>query len=155
MPQQLLVFELDERNFAINVDSVIRAIRAVEVTPLPQAPQAVLGVINVQGQVVPVYDLRQRFGLPVRPVSINDQMIIANAGNRSVAIVVNEVHGIVEYDQSQIVQAEQIVPGVEWIEGLLKMNEKLVVIHDLETFLSSGEQEVLDIALKRMWDVGK
>lgn len=152
VPRQLLIFSLDERNLAIHVDSVVRVVRAVAVTLLPHAPNAVMGVINLQGEVVPVYDLRQRFGLTVRAIGISDQMVIADAGKRRVTIVVNEVRGVVECDQDQITQAEQVVPGVAWVKGLLKLDENLVVIHDLETFLSPTEQAELDLALKRMWD---
>jgi chemotaxis signal transduction protein len=60
----LVVFTLDEQRYALHLDAVKRIVRAVEVTPLPKAPQIVLGVVNVQGKVIPVMNLRSRFSLP-------------------------------------------------------------------------------------------
>ena len=60
-PDQIVVFALDEPRYALPLSAVERVVRAVEITPLPKAPEIVLGVINMQGQVVPAVDIRKRF----------------------------------------------------------------------------------------------
>jgi purine-binding chemotaxis protein CheW len=65
---QLVVFALDEQRYALRLTAVERIVRAVEVTPLPKAPQIVLGVIDAQGRIIPVVDVRQRFRLTEREV---------------------------------------------------------------------------------------
>ncbi len=79
LSDQYVVFGLDEHSFALRLSAVVRVVRAVEVTPLPRAPEIVLGVINVQGRITPVFDVRKRFRLPAREISLSDQFIIARA----------------------------------------------------------------------------
>jgi purine-binding chemotaxis protein CheW len=68
----------------------------VEVTPLPMAPEVVLGVIDAQGNIIAVVSMRKRFGIAEPETRLSDQLIVADAGTRSVARVVNSVTGIVE-----------------------------------------------------------
>jgi len=79
---QLVVFTLDDRRYGLALSAVERAVRMVDVTPLPQAPQIVLGVVNVQGRVVPVVNLRRRFRLPERDFALADQLLIARTARR-------------------------------------------------------------------------
>jgi purine-binding chemotaxis protein CheW len=69
----LVVFTLDARRYAVPLSTVERIIRAVEITPLPQAPEIVLGVINVQGRIIPVVNTRKRFRLPECDIRLSDQ----------------------------------------------------------------------------------
>ena len=74
---QLVVFTMDEQRYALQLAAVERVVRMVEVTPLPQAPQIVLGVINAQGRIIPVVDIRRRFRLPARDIRLSDHLLIA------------------------------------------------------------------------------
>src|SRR5581483_884088 len=91
----LVVFTLANEKWALPASVVQRAVRAVEITPCPDAPDVVLGVINVHGRIIPVFDLRRRFGLPLRELSIDDHIIIANAqrGNPGRCSVRNDAAG--------------------------------------------------------------
>jgi len=127
---------------------VERIIHAVEITPLPKTPEIVSGVINVHGDVIPVVDVRQRFGLPERETALSDQIVIAHTGTRPVAFLVNAVESVTERSQDEIIAAEKIVPGIEYVEGVCKLEDGLVFIHDLDTFLSLEEGKALDEDLK-------
>ena len=87
---QLVVFLLNEQRYALYLPVVERVVSAVEVTPLPKAPDIVLGVINMQGKVIPVVNIRRRFGLPERQIDLSDQFIIANTTKRPVVLVASE-----------------------------------------------------------------
>jgi purine-binding chemotaxis protein CheW len=87
--QHLVVLALDEQRLAVPLATVDRIVRAVEVTPLPGAPQVVLGVINVQGAVLPVINLRRRCRLPEREIETTDMLVIAHTTRRSVALLVD------------------------------------------------------------------
>src|ERR1700712_4788121 len=89
-PQPLIVFRLDDNRYGLRADAVERVVRTVEITPLPKAPPTVLGVINAEGQVIPVFDMRRRFQLPERMPDLSDHLIIARAGGRRVALAVDE-----------------------------------------------------------------
>ncbi|MBI4530070.1 MAG: chemotaxis protein CheW, partial [Candidatus Latescibacteria bacterium] len=79
---QLVVFTLDEQRYALHLSAVERVVCSVEVTPLPKAPEVVLGVINVQGQVLPVVNIRKRFQLPERGITLTDHFIVAQTARR-------------------------------------------------------------------------
>jgi purine-binding chemotaxis protein CheW len=80
---QYVVFTLDEQRYALYLHAVVRVVRIVEITPLPQTPEVIRGVVNVQGQVIPVVDIRKRFQLPEREPELGDQLIIANTACRA------------------------------------------------------------------------
>lgn len=115
----------------------------VEITPLPKVPDIVIGVVNVQGRVVPVFNIRKRFRLPEREVAITDQLVLAHTAARLVALIADAVTGIVECQPEDIAAAESILPGMEYVAGVLKLKDGMVLIHDLDTFLSLEEEQAL------------
>jgi purine-binding chemotaxis protein CheW len=146
---QLVVFRMDEQRYALPLAAVTRIIRAVEVTPLPGAPPVVLGVINMGGDVLPVLNMRRRFRLPEQEISPADQFLLAQTARRAVALAVNEAEGVIERQQSEIIGSAQIVPGLEQFQGVLKLDDGLVLIHDLEKFLVLDEARALDKAMSQ------
>jgi purine-binding chemotaxis protein CheW len=147
---KLVTFSLDDRAFALYVSAVQRIIRVVEVTPLPRAPDIVVGIINMQGTVIPVFDIRIRFQLPAREVQLNDQMIIATTTMRTIALITDSVNDVIEIPEEKIIAAEQILPELEYVEGVAKTEGGMVLIHDLEKFLFRHEEKALDEALEAL-----
>jgi len=143
-PSQVVVFALDERRFALRLSSVERAVRAVEVTPLPKAPAVILGVIDVQGSIIPVFDVRRRFRLPDKAVGLDDHIIIVHTAQRSVALVVDSVAGVMEFAEEEAVPPQAIVPGIEYVAGIVKRPDGMVFIHDLDQFLAMDEARQLE-----------
>jgi len=148
---QLVVFRLDEQRYALTLAVFERVVRAAEVTPLPKAPTIVLGVIDLEGRVLPVLDVRQRFRLPEREIGAADQFLIAQTEWewRTVVLAVDEVQGVIERSPTEIIGTARIVPGLEQIEGVIKLDDGLVFIHDLESFLSLDEARSLDEAMSQ------
>lgn len=144
---RLVVFRLDQRRYALPLTAVERVVRAVDVTPLPRAPAIVLGAINVQGRVLPVLNVRRRFLMPDREVSPADWFLLAHTARHTVALVVDESEGVIERPSAEIVTSTQIVPGVEDFPGVVRLDDGLVLIHDLERFLSLDEARALDKAM--------
>ena len=144
---QYLVFSLDGQSFALRLSAVERVMRAAEVTPLPGAPEVVIGVINVRGQVLPVFDTRRRLRMPAREIDPGDQLVVARARSRAVALLVDAVGDIHEAAGREVVAAGELLPGAGYIEGVVKLADGLLLIHDLDKFLSPSEEERLDAAL--------
>lgn len=143
----ILVFALDEPRYAIGLSSVERVARAVEIMPLPKAPEIVLGVINAQGRILPVLDIRKRFRLPEHEMKLNDRFIIARTARRVVALVVDSVIGIRDVSNGRMMSAEQSLPFAKYLKGVAKTEDGLVLIYDLDQFLSLDEERTLDKAL--------
>ena len=116
----------------------------VEVTPLPKAPEIVLGVIDLQGTIIPVMSMRKRFGLPEPETSLSDQLIVADTATRSVALVVNSVAGVVERTAEEVTHTEKIVPGAQYVEGMTRLEDGILFIHNLDRFLSKKEEQELE-----------
>jgi purine-binding chemotaxis protein CheW len=146
---QLLVFKLDAQKFSLHLAAVDRIERAVEVTPLPKMPENVLGIVNLKGQIVPVFNVRRQFHLPEREVEPRDQLIFAHTARRSVALVVDAAGEVIERRDQDVIASGEILPDLEYVEGVVKLDNGLVLIHDLDRFLSAEEENALEEAMKR------
>ena len=146
---QLLVFKLDGQRFGLRLAVVERIERAVAIRPLPKMPENVLGIVNLKGQIVPVFNVRRRFRLAEREVEPRDQLIFAHTVRRLVALVVDAVEELIERQDQDVTTSGEILPGLEYVEGVAKIEEGLVLIHDLDRFLSVQEETELEEAMKR------
>ncbi len=147
MVNQYIVFILDEQRYALHLSAVDSVVRMVHITPLPNAPDIVLGIVNMQGRVIPVINIRQRFNLPRREIVLTDQLIFAHMKWRPVALVADTVTGVVECSGQSLIPAKEILPECKYLEGVIKFSDGLILIHDLDKFLSLEEEECLDVAL--------
>jgi purine-binding chemotaxis protein CheW len=144
---QLVVFSLEGGRYGLALSAVERVVRAVDITALPKAPDIVSGVINLQGRIIPVVDVRKRFRLPERPLDLRDQLIVAHTSRRAVALVVDAVAGIVECPERDVIAAEGIFPDIGHVEGIVKTKDGMVLIHDLDQFLTLEEEQCLGEAM--------
>lgn len=142
-----VVFKVDELDFAVSLAAVERIERAVEITTLPEAPRGVRGVINYKGKIVPVFDLHMRFGLPSKEICTTDHLIIAHTQWRTVALLVDTVSGVVSRAEAQITPAAEILPDLDSITGVMKLDGDMVQVHDLERFLSIEDHTALQLLL--------
>jgi purine-binding chemotaxis protein CheW len=143
----LLVFELEGIRIAIPSATVHEVVRAVAISPLPRAPAAIEGVINARGTLVPVFDLRQRLGLAARPLAPHHHLVLARSGARPAALRVDRAVELVAVTEADIESAERVAPGAGYGSAVAKLPDGLVVIHDLERFLSPVEAGQVDAAL--------
>lgn len=141
------MFDIAGVHYAIATAQVREVVRAVTIVPLPGVPPIVQGVINVRGRLVPVLDVRARFRLTRRPVAHTDHLILAEAGARLVAVPADRALALAHLDPSAVDDARAAVSGAEYISGVAKLPDGLVLIHDLNTFLRDAEADALDAAV--------
>jgi purine-binding chemotaxis protein CheW len=146
---QWVLFFLDSGRYALPLMAVDRVVRAVHITPLPGAPANVLGAVDVAGQVLPVFNLRRRFGLRERPLRVSDHFLIARTAERAVLLLIDGASGLIEAGSHAVVEADEITAGLPNIRGVIVRADGLVLIHDLDQFLSAAEAQVLDDAMDR------
>lgn len=144
---KIVLFTLDELRYALYLSAVESVVHAVEITPLPIAPEVVLGIINLHGAVIPVIDIRKRFNLPMHEITLDDQFIIAKTTKRKVAIVVDSVAGVSEFPHSKITNADQNLPYTNYLAGVAISDGNMILINDLEKFLSLDEEKLLEKAI--------
>lgn len=142
----ILVFRVAGRQFGLEVTEIEAVAGMVAVTPLPNGPYAVSGLIDVAGEVVPVFSVRRRLGLAERKADPSDFLILARAGGKKVAVEAEEIVDVLEAADGWVT-AEEIAGRPEAIRGAVKTDEGLILIHDLNTFLSPDEERALAEAL--------
>jgi len=143
----LVIFTLDKQRYALPLHAAQRVVRMVAITPLPNAPDIILGVVNFHGQVIPVINVRSRFRLPERAIALTDQLVFARTARRPVALVVDTVLDVIANAEQKLIAPETILPKIAYVEGVVKLSDGLILIHDLDAFLSLEEESTLDRAL--------
>ena len=145
--RSVVVFSLDGQRYALPLDRVKRSIRVVAITPLPELPPIVLGIMDLGGVVIPVIDIRKRFGHPSRDVRLSDHLIVATTGRRTVALLVDNTKAVIEISPESYAPAGKILPGLDLVDGAISLVDGLVLIHDLNRLLSLDEERAIDRVL--------
>lgn len=146
--KHLVVFTVDDQQFALQLSSVERIVRAVEVTHLPEAPRGILGVINVEGRVIPVVNSRRRLGLPERELEPDDLFIIVNENDLNLALVADEVKPVLEIPEQQVVTSERMLPGAGMVDGVAKVEDGMIVILSIAQTLSPEDHHRVTSAIE-------
>ena len=133
--------------YGIPLEVTREILRATSMASLPRAPEIIEGILDMRGTTVPVLDIRSRFRLVPKPLHPSDQFVIALAGQRTVALRVDQVAGIESVEAEDIEDAKAIVPRAEYVAGVARLSSGLVLLHDLGTFLSEAEAEQFDAAV--------
>jgi purine-binding chemotaxis protein CheW len=145
----LVTFEIEQQHFAVLLGNVKRVINVVELTPLPEAPEVICGIINYEGRIIPVANLRLRFGMPGRSIELSDRIIIAATPNRIVGLLVDSVTNVIQIEEKDISQAGEVLPGLVRIIGIGKVGSEMILITDLAKFLSLEEENKLNNAMTK------
>ncbi|MEI6309187.1 MAG: chemotaxis protein CheW [bacterium] len=143
----LLVFGIGDRRCALSLAEVERVVRAAEVTPLPHLPETILGMIDIQGEILPVIDLRVALGLPVQPLSPGDQFIIARTPMRRLTLVIDQALEVHHCFPENITASAPLFPGSDPIQAIVRDEEGLIQVLDLVKLLSQTEEKALTEAL--------
>jgi len=142
-----LVFLVESQRFAVPATGVDCVTRAVALTPLPNAPAIVVGLVNIRGEVLPVASLRRRSGLPDRSLRASDYFIVARTPQRIVVLIADGIVGLLPFQPDDFAPAEEILTGLAHVAGVLKDADGMILIQDLERFLSLEEEEHLKDSL--------
>ncbi len=135
---QLVGFCLGDEEYGFEIQRVQEINRIVEITRVPRTPDFVMGVINLRGKVIPVINLRERFGLPAKEADKDTRIVVVEIQNKILGIMVDAVSEVLRIPASTIEPPPDIVAGVdaEYIEGIAKLPERLLILLDLDKILS-------------------
>jgi purine-binding chemotaxis protein CheW len=147
MATSINIFALDDGWYGIPLAATREVFRLPAITPLPRAPAVIEGIINIRGRIVPVFNLRRRFGLAENPPHPGEHLLFATAGSRPVAMRVDRVLGAAVVDPQDVEAPYCPHAGASPFTGVAKCADGLVLIHDLGAFLDEAEAADLDKAL--------
>lgn len=144
---QLVTFSIGSEEFGVDILKVIEIIRMMEITKVPKAPVFVEGVINLRGLVIPIIDLRRRFGLQDKDDDSDTRIIVIEINGMSVGFVVDSVSEVLRIPVSTVEPAPPVVAGLDsdYISGVGKLEDRLLILLDLDKLLSSDDLETLGI----------
>lgn len=142
---QLVTFSIGSEEFGVDILKVIEIIRTTEITKVPKAPAFVEGVINLRGKVIPIIDLRRRFGLEEKSGDSDTRIIIIEINGMSVGFVVDSVSEVLRIPVNTVEQAPPVMAGMEsdYISGVGKLEDRLLILLDLDKLLSADDLETL------------
>lgn len=154
----LLAFTIAEKRFAVPLTLVDRVIRAVEVTSVPDSHAFVYGIIDFHGKVIPVINLRKRFGMVEKKIEPDDRFIITVVDDLTLALAVDGVDEVVKHDQKEISKIELELAGTKLKQPknsgfdfarFLRNDNGILIIYNLKMLLSSdGNFEINDLLKK-------
>jgi purine-binding chemotaxis protein CheW len=146
-PLRLVTFGLDGERYALPLAVVERVLPIVEVSVLPRAPSITLGVINYHGTIIPVVDVRRRLGFAPRDYGVTAHLLIARTSRRLLALPVDQVFGVSAVAQDTVTPPNMVLRGIGHVAGIATLPDGVLLIQDLETFLSLDEEQQLADAL--------
>ena len=145
---QIVSFALGSEEYGVDISQVQEIIRMVEITHVPRAPHFMEGVINLRGQLIPIVDLRTRFGMPRSEQTKATRIVVTEIGSKRVGIVVDSVSEVLNIPLENVENAPDMIAGVgtEYIQGVGKVGERLIILLDLTMVMSAEEKGQLETA---------
>jgi purine-binding chemotaxis protein CheW len=142
---QLVSFVIENEEFGVDILKVQEIIRTVEITRVPKSPEFVEGVINLRGKIVPVVDLRKRFGIARKERDNETRIIVVELVDKVVGFLVDKVKEVIRVEKSIIEPPPELTTNIStnYITGVAKLQDRLLILLDLDRVLSSDEQERL------------
>mgnify|MGYP001581901335 CR=1 FL=1 len=145
---QMVGFKVDREFFGVPIEKVKEIVRVPEITHVPDAPEFVEGVINLRGKIVPVVDMRKRLGVKSSEHSRASRVLILDMEKGVVGLIVDSASEILKISDEAIEPPPELVSSIggDYITGVGKLNDKLIVMLDLQRLMSADEIKRLDAA---------
>lgn len=139
---QIVGFQIGQETYGLPVSVVREIIRVPVITTVPHAPEHIEGVINLRGQILPVMDLRKRFGASVPERAEKSRIVVVELDARPIGLVVNSASEVLRIPQSEIEQPEQCFPEGEpdYVSGVGKLSGRLLILLDLRKLLEPPDR---------------
>jgi len=143
--QQLVVFDLSSEAYGVDIGAVREIIRLQDITKVPRTPEFVEGVINLRGKVIPVVDLRKRFGLPAEEESKENRIVVVDIGAQDIGVVVDAVTEVLRIATESVEPPASVITTAdsEYLLGIAKLDSRLIILLDLERVLTETEHSSL------------
>jgi purine-binding chemotaxis protein CheW len=143
--EQVVVLELAGEAYGVEIGRVEEIIRMQAITRIPNGPAFIEGVTNLRGRVIPVLDLRKRFGLPSSEATRRSRIVVGELGEHTVGLVVDGVSEVLLVGADAVEPPSTLVTSADsaFLRGVAKLEERLILLLDLSRILTRAEQEDL------------
>ena len=148
MEKQLVIFELANEYYGVDIAAVESIIKLQPITVVPHAPSYVKGVTNLRGKVMPVVELHKRFGLASVEPTKDSRIVVVAMGGLEAGLIVDGVSEVLTIQDQNIEPAPRMTTTVDsgFITGIAMLDDRLIILLDLSKVLSTQEQEKMEMA---------
>ena len=138
---QLVSFTLAKELYGVEITKVREIILITDITRIPETPNFVKGLINLRSTVIPVIDLRVRFGMPEGELTDESRIMVVQACGKTIGIVVDAVSEVLRVKQEHIAPPPPTIAGLgrEYLSGLVKLDDHLLILLDIDKIFSEEE----------------
>lgn len=145
--EPFILFELAGTTYGVRSQSVQQVELVEQVTPVPNAPSAVEGVVFSRGQVIPVINLRARFGFELIPHDLRTRLIVIHTNNRVVGLIVDSAREFISIDSNIIHPPNEAISGLKgkYLEGIATLNHRMILILRIEAVIDLEENTVTTV----------
>lgn len=145
-PEQMVTFNLGQEEYGVNILQVQEINRMVEITEVPQTEHYIEGIINLRGKVIPIIDLRKKFGMSKKEHDHKTRIVVVDVSNETVGLVVDSVSEVLCVPAGSLDDAPKLVTddsgghaGADYIRSIIKLEDRLLIYLDLEKIISSSK----------------
>ncbi|TCO79358.1 chemotaxis protein CheW [Marinisporobacter balticus] len=141
--RQYVIFKLENEAYGVDIMNVKEITEHKESVKVPNTPKFVDGIINLRGDIIPIINLRKRFNLKDITINFDTRVIVITIKNRQVGFIVDEASQVLRISEENIEPAPELVAGVDkkYITGVGKLEDRIVLLLDLEYILTDDEKE--------------
>jgi purine-binding chemotaxis protein CheW len=143
---QLVSFKLGKEEFGVDILKVQEINRMLEITEMPNSPEFVEGIVNLRGRIIPVIDLKKRLNMPITEHDKSTRIIVVELTGKTIGFIVDEVSEVLRIDSKITEPPPEIVAGInsDYITSVTKLEDRLLILLDLNKILSEEETELLE-----------
>lgn len=145
---QLVSFRLAQEEYGVEITKVQEIILMGEITRVPQTPEYIMGLINLRSTVIPIVDLRMRFGLNQEEQTDETRIMVVNVAGKTIGIIVDAVSEVLRVTKDQIAPPPPTVAGLgqEYLTGLVKLENRLLIMLDIDKILGEDGEAAVESA---------
>lgn len=144
--KKVVVFKIEDEEYAVGIGQVERILEFEKITRIPDSPDFLVGLINYQGRIIPVIDLKRKFKLTGTNIRDNSKIIIAKEKDGDIGLIIDDVSQVMDISDEMLSLPPDIVSGIikEYIKGIVKMEKRIIIYLDMAKIISFGEKEELE-----------
>ncbi len=149
---QQVIFKLDNEEYGLDIMKVNGIEKYQEVVKVPNSPEYIEGIINLRGEVLPIYSLRKKFALTKKQIDEETKIIVVFTNEVKVGFVVDSVQEILHIDLDSVEEAPRLVTGInrKYIKSVAKQEERMIILIDIDLIVSDEEKIELGEALEEV-----
>ena len=146
MSKQIVIFKLNNEDFCVDIMQVLEILSMQKIRKVPDVPDFIEGIFDLRGTIIPIIDLRKRFNMEKANINDNTRIIVVNLNKKSVGFIVDAVTEVLHIDEESIKEPPDIISGIgkEYIEAVVKLNDRLIIDLDLHRVLTEQEKKEIE-----------